>query len=207
MRDEQRRAAKERLIAGMLRGQPWDGAAADAGLETSRSTAYRWAQTARAAGAAVLDDGRHGHASKLREPVRAWLVAHCRDAPHVASQAVQVALVERFGLAVSVRQINYVRAALGVSKVPRRGTGQGAGGKCVLRGVAGRQLAGWRGRAPLARRSPRHGPHPRFGDNPPRRWRIPRPPHPDAQPRAPPHPPLPQRRWLAAHLGFARLCR
>lgn len=129
MDKEQRRAAKERLIASMLRGRPWHGAAADAGLETSRSTAYRWARMARAPGAAMRADGRHGHASKLREPVRAWLVTHCRGAPFVTSQAVQVALVARFGLTVSVRQINYVRAALGVSRVPRRRTGQGAGGK------------------------------------------------------------------------------
>lgn len=94
MGDEQRRAAKERLIAGMLRGQPWYGAAADAGLGTSRSTAYRWAQTARAVGAAMLDDGRPGHASKLGEPVRA-VRAHCCDAPHVASQAVQPGLFDR----------------------------------------------------------------------------------------------------------------
>lgn len=168
MGQDQRRAAKERLGAGMLRGLPWDQAAADADTRPSRSTAYRWARAVRAGDTGALGDGRHGHASKLRLPVRRWLDAYCRGAPHTSSSTVQAMLLERFDLRVSIRQINYVRAALGVSKVPRRGTGQGAGGKCAPRSGAGRRLAGWRGRAPLARRGPRHGPHPRFGDDPPR---------------------------------------
>lgn len=136
MDKERRRAAKGRLVAGMVRGLPWEEAMADAGIRASRSTAYRWVGAARRSGAEALHDRRGGHASKLRAPVRQWLVAYCRGSPHVASRVVQAALAEHFGLAVSVRQINYVRAALGVSTVPRRGTGQGAGGKCVPCDVA-----------------------------------------------------------------------
>jgi hypothetical protein len=41
MANPQRRAAKAHLIAGMLRGQPWQEAAAQAGHQISQATAYR----------------------------------------------------------------------------------------------------------------------------------------------------------------------
>ncbi len=79
-------------------------------------------------GDAALVDGRHGHASKLHPPIRAWLDAYCRGAPSASGPTVQAALRERFGLDVSVRHLNRVRAALGVSKVPPRTSVGGAGG-------------------------------------------------------------------------------
>lgn len=129
MDDGQRRAAKARLIAGMLQGQPWHVAAWMAGLPIKRATAYRLVRKARLQGDAALCDGRHGHASKLRAPIRHWLVDSCRASPHIASWEVQAMLVERFGITVNVRQINNARAALGVSRVPHQGAGQGVGGK------------------------------------------------------------------------------
>ena len=63
---------------------------------------------------AFLDD-RHGHPYKVTEPVRAWLVDVCTQNPQMASSRVQAELQSRFGVAVSVSQINRVRAELGVS--------------------------------------------------------------------------------------------
>jgi len=71
-------------------------------------------------GFAAFDDGRHGHTSKVRAPVRQWLDAYCHSAPMVSGPAVQQALHERFGLTVSVRHINRIRAALNVTKPSRR---------------------------------------------------------------------------------------
>jgi transposase len=123
-----RRAAKARLVAGMVRGLPWREAAEAAGLPTGRTTAYRLRRDARLRGDAALDEGRHGHASKLREPVRRWLEAYCRGAPSASGSMAQAALRDRFGLDVSVRHINRVRATLGVSRIsPQAGAG-GAGG-------------------------------------------------------------------------------
>ncbi len=123
-----RRAAKARLVAGMVRGLPWREAAEAAGLPTGRTTAYRLRRDARLRGDAALDEGRHGHASKLREPVRRWLEAYCRGAPSASGSMAQAALRDRFGLDVSVRHINRVRATLGVSWIyPQAGAG-GAGG-------------------------------------------------------------------------------
>ncbi len=124
MMDEHRQAAKAQLIAGMQRGLPWREAAATAGVQTSRTAAYRLLRAVRTQGDGALRDGRHGHASKLRGPVREWLQEYCRGAPRSASCVVQVLLQDRFGVRVSISQICRVRNALGVGR-----RSQGAGGK------------------------------------------------------------------------------
>jgi transposase len=109
-----RRAAKAQLVAGMLHGSSWQEAARSAGLQTSRTTAYRLLHRVRTEGAAALDDQRHGHPAKLRAPVQQWLTEFCRATPASSGRTVQAALFERFGLEVSISQINRLRAALGV---------------------------------------------------------------------------------------------
>jgi transposase len=126
----QRHAAKVQLIAGMQRGLPWREAAEAAGLQISQATAYRLLQRVRTEGEAALHDRRHGHASKLRDPIRHWLEAYCRARPACTSRTVQTALYERFRVQVSITHLNCVRAALGVSRHP-----QGAGKKSALRGA------------------------------------------------------------------------
>jgi transposase len=69
MDQEERRAAKRRLITALRQGQLWQ--AASAGYPTSRATAYRLRQRADAEGEAALVDGRHGHPKKVRAPVAA----------------------------------------------------------------------------------------------------------------------------------------
>ncbi len=115
--DADYRAAKAAMIASMDQGYPWPEAAAKAGGVVSRATAYRlWLRSWRD-GPSCLDDGRHGHPSKLREPIRHWLVEACTAAPTTSSPALQTAIRDRFGITVSVRQINRVRAALCVPAV------------------------------------------------------------------------------------------
>lgn len=72
---EARRAAKAQMIAQMQAGLSWQEAATTAGVQTSRTAAYRLLQRVRSEGAAALEDQRHGHPVKLREPVREWLAA------------------------------------------------------------------------------------------------------------------------------------
>jgi len=121
---DDRRDAKARLAAGMRHGRPWDAAVREAGLSVSRATAYRVLRRARADGGTAFVDGRSGHASKLRGTVRVWLEAYCRGAPRTPSHVIQAALAARFGLTISVSQINRVRVVLGLGSRPR-----GAGGK------------------------------------------------------------------------------
>jgi hypothetical protein len=126
MNGDERRAAKGRLIAAMERGRPWCAVVRDMDdpPPLRRSGAYRLLREVRARGDEALRDGRHGHPSKMRGPVRQWLAAYCRGTPDAAGATVQAALRERFGLDVSVSQINRVRAALGLSQCA-----PGAGGK------------------------------------------------------------------------------
>jgi transposase len=118
MDKEQRRVAKTQLVAGMQEGHSWHEAAAKAGIQTSRSNAYRLWGAFRQRGETPLSDGRHGHPSKLRGEARTFLEDSCRGAPRTPSSVIQTLLQERFGVSVSISQINRVRAALGVSNHP-----------------------------------------------------------------------------------------
>src|SRR5579872_6504259 len=75
---EPSKIAKMLLISLMQTGSPWHKASATAGLQISRSTAYRLLQAVRTRGEEALQDGRHGHPTKLREGILQWLVAACR---------------------------------------------------------------------------------------------------------------------------------
>jgi transposase len=117
MKDHPDRTARLQVIGRMFAGQSWQTAVTQSQLNISRSTAYRLVKLARdedKVAKAFLDD-RHGHPYKLTEPVRVWLVEVCTKNPQVASSRVQAELQSRFGVAVSVSQINRVRAKLGVS--------------------------------------------------------------------------------------------
>lgn len=115
MDKEQYCAAKVRLVTHMQEGQPWRGAAATAGIHISQSTAYRLLQEVHMRGEAALQDGRHGHPSKLRGAARTFLENTCREAPRTPSSVIQRLLQERFDVNVSISQINRVRRQLGVS--------------------------------------------------------------------------------------------
>ncbi len=117
MKDHPDRTARLQVIGRMFAGQSWQTAVSQSQLHISRSTAYRLVKLARdedKVAKAFLDD-RHGHPYKVTEPVRVWLVDVCTQNPQMASSRVQAELQSRFGVAVSVSQINRVRAKLGVS--------------------------------------------------------------------------------------------
>ncbi len=112
--DADERAAKATMVSAMDQGYPWHEAASMAGVVVSRATAYRlWLRSWRE-GPSYLDDGRHGHPSKLRDPIRHWLLDTCTHAPSTPSPLLQTMLAHTFAITVSVRQINRVRASLGV---------------------------------------------------------------------------------------------
>jgi transposase len=130
MKDHPERKGRLQLIESMFAGHSWQTAVAQSQLNVSRATAYRLRQLARdeeKAELAFLDD-RHGHPYKLTEPVQAWISGFCMDHPQVASSRIQGELQSRFGVTVSVSQINRIRAKLGVSHL-WRGRNQGPGKK------------------------------------------------------------------------------
>lgn len=119
MEEDQRCVAKGQMIALMQTGCSWKEAARQAGVQTSRSAAYRLLQKVRTQGEAGLQDGRHGHPYKVSPPVRQWLEDTSQVDVQTPSHAVQQILVERFGIHVSVSHLNAVRAALGRSSQTR----------------------------------------------------------------------------------------
>jgi transposase len=116
----QRQEAREQFIAAMLEGRTFREVSAGSSPPVKRAMAYRLLRAVRTRGTTALQDGRHGHPSKLRGEARAFLEACCRDAPCTPSPTLQAALRERFDLQVSVSQINRVRAALGISNHAKR---------------------------------------------------------------------------------------
>jgi len=119
-RRKERQAAREQVVAALQAGQSWHTVSQKPDLPLKRAMAYRLLRAVRQQGKSALQDGRHGHPSKLRGEARVFLEARCRETPSPSSSALQQALHERFGLHVSVSQINRVRAALGVSHRPER---------------------------------------------------------------------------------------
>jgi transposase len=96
MNEEQRHAAKARLVAGMQEGHSWQTAAAKAGIQISQSNAYRLWGAFRQYGETALSDGRHGHPVKLRGEARTFLETSCRKAPCTPSSVIQTLLHEHF---------------------------------------------------------------------------------------------------------------
>ena len=120
MNKEQKQTAKKHMMELMQAGQHWQEAAMQAGVQTSRSTAYRWWQAYRNQGEQALQDGRHGHPTKAREPVLAWLESTDGQAPQASSRVRQTQLEERFGFRISITHLNRLRAAHGRVRPARR---------------------------------------------------------------------------------------
>lgn len=114
MEKEEHRAAKGQLVALMQAGHSWQEAASHAGIQISRSAAYRLLQKVRTQGETGLQDGRHGHPAKLREPVLDFLKDSCQTAPDMPSHVLQRSVEAQFGIRVSVSHLNATRAALGL---------------------------------------------------------------------------------------------
>jgi transposase len=116
---DQRRAAKAHLLADLQRGCSVPEAYRRATIPLHRTTLYRFRQRVQTNPVAALEDGRHGHPIKLRGEVRDWLVALCQETPPIPSHMARAALQERFGLLVSISQLNRFRAAHDISSRKR----------------------------------------------------------------------------------------
>ena len=113
MEQEQRQAAKRRIFELMQAGQPWQAAAA--GIQVSRSTAYRWQQEVRTRGEAALQESRQGHPAKVLPPVLHWLESRLQASSLVPSSHLQRELQEQLGVRISISHLNAVRASHGWS--------------------------------------------------------------------------------------------
>jgi transposase len=115
---EQRRAAKQDMIRAVQQGATASVAGDSSPIPMHRTTVYRLLKRAQREGEGALTDGRHGHPVKLRGDVLGLVRKYCQATPSVSSPAVQRLLQERFGVCVSVSQLNRVRASLGLTRKP-----------------------------------------------------------------------------------------
>jgi len=113
---EQRRAAKRQMMEQIEQGASVQQARSHSAVSMHRATVYRLLKRVRAEGESAFTDGRHGHPIKLRGEVRTYLIETCQATPSVSSPVVQHAIQERFGLCISISQLNRVRASLGLSR-------------------------------------------------------------------------------------------
>ena len=119
MPSEEQRAAKQQALAAFEQGCSVQHLLNTTPVPLHRATLYRLRQRFQTNPETALSDGRHGHPSKLRSEVCAWLQEYCQAAPGCSSRTVQRALYERFAVQVSIAHLNRVRANLGLSR--RRG--------------------------------------------------------------------------------------
>src|SRR5262249_46628756 len=81
-----------------------------------RTTVYRLLKRVKQEGEHAFAERRHGHPTKLRGEVLAFVLEYCQNHAFAATREVQRLVAERFGLSVSVSQLNRVRAAHGLSR-------------------------------------------------------------------------------------------
>jgi transposase len=116
MTSEEQRAVKQQILVAFEHGCSVPDLLSTTAVPLHRATVYRLYQRFQNDPETALNDGRHGHASKIRSDVRAWLQAYCQATPDCTSRTVQAALYERFAVWVSIAHLNRVRASLGLSR-------------------------------------------------------------------------------------------
>ena len=113
---EEQQVIKQQILAAFERGCSVPDLLSTTAVPLHRATVYRLHQRFQNDPETALNDGRHGHPSKIRGDVRAWLQAYCQTTPDCTSRAIQAALYERFAVWVSIAYLNRVRASLGLSR-------------------------------------------------------------------------------------------
>jgi transposase len=115
---QQRQAAKREIVSQMKQGASPHEALVRSIVPMHRTTVYRLLKRVQREEESGFADRRHGHPVKLRGEVLTCLIEHCQANPCVSSSTVQRLLQERFGVSISVSQLNRVRARLGLTRKP-----------------------------------------------------------------------------------------
>jgi transposase len=93
-----------------------------------RTTVYRLLKRVEKEGEHTFVERRHGHPTKLREEVLTFVLEYCQNHTSAASREVQCLVAERFGIMMSISQLNRVRAAHGLSRKNPPGEKKAANG-------------------------------------------------------------------------------
>ena len=115
---QQRQAAKREIVRQLKQGASTHEAQVCSTVPMHRTIVYRLLKSVQREEESGFADGQHGHPVKLRGEVFTCLIEHCQANPCVSSSTVQRLLQERFGVSISVSQLNRVRARLGLTRKP-----------------------------------------------------------------------------------------
>src|SRR5947209_7713480 len=116
MTPPQRQAAKREIVRDIEQGVSAREARVRRAVPMHRTTVSRLRKRVQREGDNGFADGRHGHPVKLRGEVLTLVCEYCQANACVPSPAVQRLLQERFGICISISQLNRVRASLGLSR-------------------------------------------------------------------------------------------
>ncbi len=111
-----RQTARRELVRSVEEGMTTREAHRRCPVRMHRTTVYRLLKRVACEGKQALAERRHGHPAKLRGEVLTFLLDYCQSHAFAASCEVQRCVSERFGITVSVSQLNRVRAAHGLSR-------------------------------------------------------------------------------------------
>ncbi len=78
MTSEEQRVVKQQILAAFEHGCSVPDLLSTTAVPLHRATVYRLHQRFQTDPETALSDGRHGHPSKIRGDVRAWLEAYCQ---------------------------------------------------------------------------------------------------------------------------------
>jgi transposase len=115
---QQRQAARLELVKQIEQGVSVREARMSSAISMHRTTVYLLLKRVRSEGERALIERRHGHPIKFRGEILVLVCEHCQVNPCVSSSTVQRLLQERFRVSVSVSQLNRVRAACGLTRMP-----------------------------------------------------------------------------------------
>jgi transposase len=113
---QERQTAKREIVRDIEQGASTREARARSTVPMHRVTVYRLLKRVQREGERAFEDGRHGHPVKLRGEALTFVIEHSQAQPHIASSVLHRAMLEHFGSAPSISQLNRVRAGLGLSR-------------------------------------------------------------------------------------------
>jgi transposase len=111
-----RQAARRELVRFVEEGMTTREAHRRCPVRMHRTTVYRLLKRVEREGEQALTERRHGHSVKLRGNVLTWVLEYCQGHTSASSSEIQHLVAERFGLAVSISQLNRIRAAHNLSR-------------------------------------------------------------------------------------------
>ena len=113
---QQRQAAKREIVKQIEQGASTYEVRGRCPVPMHRTTVYRLLKRVQCEGEHAFVERRHGYPVKLRGDGLIWMLDYCQKHASAASRELQRLMAERFGLSVSISQLNRVRAAHGLSR-------------------------------------------------------------------------------------------